>query len=372
MTADAVGGVWTYAQELTGALESHDVEVLVAVMGPRPSRLQQQEWRRRSRAEIVHGAFDLEWTAHPWADVDRAGEWLLQLEESFRPDVVHLNGYAHAVLDWHAPCLVVAHSCVMTWWRAVHQEPAPPEWDEYRERIAAGLRAADHLVAPTRGLLSQLRFEHERLPAASVIHNGLGAAPFPEPSDEVDPFILGTGRVWDEGKNFATLDRAADGLAWPVYIAGDAAWVGQPRTLAHARTLGQLEAPALRQWLRRAVIYASPSLYEPFGLGILEAALSRCALVLSDIGTLRELWGEAAVFVDPRDAEAWHAALRDLIADRARTAELAAAAHARGLEFSAGRMSAAYGGLYRRLARETTSVGPARSGTFTSGLDSRA
>jgi hypothetical protein len=36
MTADAVGGVWTYALELSGALARHDIEVVLATMGPLP------------------------------------------------------------------------------------------------------------------------------------------------------------------------------------------------------------------------------------------------------------------------------------------------------------------------------------------------
>ena len=349
MTADAVGGVWTYALDLADALAPYGVEILVAVMGPRPSAGQSRESRRLPAVEVVHGAYDLEWMERPWSDIDRAGAWLLQLAEEFEPDVVHLNGFTHAALAWHAPCVIVAHSCVLTWWRAVHCEAAPSEWAEYRKRLAAGLRAADHLVAPTKALLSQLLTEHARLPPSSVIYNGRSAAGFPDASAERGPFILGAGRVWDRAKNFSTLDHAAAGLSWPIYIAGDATSFGRQRTLSHAHALGKLEAAELRRWLRRASIFASPAVYEPFGLGILEAALSRCALVLSDIGTLRELWSGAAVFVEPHDPEAWHVALRELIADPTRNAALADAARKRALEFSAERMAAEYVHLYRRL-----------------------
>jgi glycogen(starch) synthase len=372
MTADAVGGVWTYAQDLTGALASRGVEILVAVMGPRPSVKQLEEWRRLSPVEVVHGAYELEWMQRPWFDVDRAGAWLLQLAEEFQPDVVHLNGYAHAALPWHAPRLIVAHSCVLTWWRAVHHEPAPPEWNTYRERIAAGLRAADHLVTPTLAFLSQLQTQYEDLPSASVIHNGRGAETFPGNPAEHGSFIFGAGRVWDRSKNIATLDRAAKTLAWPVYIAGDADSFGQQQTLSHAHALGRLEAPELRHWLRRAGIFASSALYEPFGLGVLEAALSRCALVLSDIATFRELWSGAAVFVDPQDSHAWQSALRDLIADPARTTQLADAARKRAVEFSAERMASAYLGLYRRLSRFSQSIVPAFPAIHSSCTDRHA
>ncbi len=49
-------------------------------------------------------------------------------------------------------------------------------------------------------------------------------------------------------------------------------------------------------------IFVSTSLYEPFGLAVLEAAQAGCPLVLSDIATFRELWDGAAIFFPPGDA----------------------------------------------------------------------
>ena len=57
-------------------------------------------------------------------------------------------------------------------------------------------------------------------------------------------------------------------------------------------------------WMARAAIYALPARYEPFGLTALEAGLSGCALVLGDIPSLREVWGETACFVPPDDRDA--------------------------------------------------------------------
>ena len=54
--------------------------------------------------------------------------------------------------------------------------------------------------------------------------------------------------------------------------------------------------------MARAAIFVSSSVYEPFGLAVLEAAGSGAALVLSDIPTFRELWDEAALFAPPGDA----------------------------------------------------------------------
>src|SRR5687768_12116285 len=100
MTADAVGGVWSYALELARKLAAHNVEVAIATMGPEPSRLQALEAMAIPNVELIQSNFKLEWMQDPWDDLLAAGEWLLKLESSWRPDVIHLNGYTHAALPW--------------------------------------------------------------------------------------------------------------------------------------------------------------------------------------------------------------------------------------------------------------------------------
>src|SRR5690606_15252099 len=100
--------------------------------------------------------YALEWMPDPWTEVDIAGEWLLELSRTVRPDLVHLNGYTHGALPFPCPVIVVAHSCVLSWWRAVKRSEAPPEWDEYRVRVARGLRGADVVVAPTRAIAREV------------------------------------------------------------------------------------------------------------------------------------------------------------------------------------------------------------------------
>src|SRR5262249_48443981 len=93
MTADTVGGVWTYALELAGALAPLEVSVTLATMGARPSLTQARAAAALSNLELVESTYALEWMPEPWRDVDAAGEWLLTLAERVRPDVVHINGY---------------------------------------------------------------------------------------------------------------------------------------------------------------------------------------------------------------------------------------------------------------------------------------
>src|SRR5690348_7167088 len=119
MTADTVGGVWTYALELAGALAPLGVDVTLATMGAPVSRAQASAASELPNLELVESRFALEWMPDAWRDVDDAGTWLLQIAQRVRPDVVHVNGYAHAALPFHAPVVCVAHSCVLTWSLAV-------------------------------------------------------------------------------------------------------------------------------------------------------------------------------------------------------------------------------------------------------------
>jgi glycosyltransferase involved in cell wall biosynthesis len=284
----------------------------------------------------------------PWADIDAAGEWLLKLEREAQPDVIHLNQFAFGALPWRAPCLVLAHSCVCSWWRAVHGTDAPAAWNTYRHRVRAGVGAADLVIAPTRAMLAALELHHGPLASTAVIPNARDPRLFhPARKDEL---VLAVGRFWDEGKNVAALAAVAADLPWPVYLAGDTRHPdGRTVELGAARSLGPLTAPVLARWIRRAAIYALPARYEPFGLSVLEAALAGCALVLGDVPSLRELWEDAALFVPPDDTEMLRDTLRTLaLRDDLRVA-LADAARRRAQEFSVERFTAAYLDAYVRL-----------------------
>ncbi len=81
-------------------------------------------------------------------------------------------------------------------------------------------------------------------------------------------------------------------------------------------------------------MFASPALYEPFGLGVLEAAQSGMALVLSDIPTFRELWDGAALFVAPSEDDELLRALARLLDDPAMAARYGALARERARSYT--------------------------------------
>lgn len=347
MTADAMGGVWPYALELAAGFAGRGIEILLAVMGDAPTAAQRAAAAAVPGLRLEMGPFRLEWMAGADAEICSSGRWLRSLGEVFAPDIVHLNGYAHAELDWRAPVVVAAHSCVRTWWRAVLGYDPPADWDQYTERVGRGLAAADLVVAPTEAFLQAMQEAYGEFGATRVIRNGsTPGALLPRPKE---PIVLAAGRLWDEAKNIRVLDLAAADVAWPVHVAGsmDRPDGGSSTRYANVHGLGPLAPDELRHRLDRAAIVAAPALYEPFGLAVLEAAQSGCALVLGDIATFRELWQGAAVFVSPRDHKAWAEALTELSADPDTLVEFGRRARHRARAYDAERMVrqtlAAYG-----------------------------
>lgn len=349
MTADTVGGVWTYALELAQGLQPYGIQVHLATMGRLPSASQQEQAAKIPNLQLHQSSYQLEWMDNPWEEVDAAGEWLQRLEEQLAPALIHLNNYCHGQLNWNAPVLMAGHSCVLSWWQAVKGEEAPPSYATYARRVKEGLQAADLVIAPTEAFLQQLNHYYGPLTRSCVISNGRDVRHFaPAPKEE---FILSVGRLWDEAKNVGACETAASRLSWPLKIAGNTEHPGSGRHSAyqHLKLLGQLSPEAVIDKMSRAAIYVMPARYEPFGLSILEAALSGCALVLGDIPSLRENWQGTALFVNPDKPEDIHDKLAFLTRHQRLRERMGNLARQRAAAFSLRAQAAAYVKQYRQL-----------------------
>lgn len=375
MTTDTVGGVWTYTMELCAALEEHGVEIELASMGRALSTEQAREVGRLTNVRVHESDYRLCWMDDPWEDVDRASRWLLKLERQIKPDLVHLNDLGHGGLPWQSPVVLVGHSCVYSWWEAVKKQlPEPGKWSRYRSVVRSSVQRADWLVAPSRAILKSLLYYYGPAQVSMVIPNGrsypllasVAGTSRPESlaslnSDELlsseannKPVIFAAGRIWDEAKNIASLVGIADQLPLPLYVAGETAQPGKTvdkgdGAESGAHYLGFLNKEEMAQWLERASIYVAPAHYEPFGLGILEAARAGCALVLGDIPSLREVWADAAQYVDPLNPDELQQAVTRLATSPSRRQYLAGRAWQRAQVYSAERMANDYMQCYRTL-----------------------
>ena len=346
ITLDAVGGVWRYAIDAARGLELNGIACLLVGFGPEPHVQQRAEC---GRTELVWTHEPLDWMVSEGAALDRGTAMLASLARDWNADILHLNLPSQAFgLPDYCPVVVASHSCVPTWWRAVRGTDLPNEWAWQIDRNQAGFRRADAIVVPSKSHAAALETAYGELPSLHVIHNATAVEPTDEPKASA---VLSVGRWWDPGKNGAVLDEAAATVAWPVILAGPLDGPnGQTAVFRNAQTPGALPHSDILALIRRSAIFAAPSRYEPFGLAVVEAAISGAALVLADIPTFRELWNGAAVFVPPDDSTGWSIALSELAADSGLRERLSAVARARAREFTLSRQSAQLHALYSTLS----------------------
>jgi glycosyltransferase involved in cell wall biosynthesis len=350
MTADAVGGVWTYALDLAGGLCESGDEITLAVLGPTPSDAQRALAASIPGLNLIDTGFPLDWTAESRAEITQSGRAIAVLAAETGCDLVHVNSPA-LTADVQFPCPVVgvAHSCLATWWAAVRGGVLPEDFAWRTDLVRAGYAAVDLLLAPSAAF-ARATAEVCALPEPPrIVHNGRTPRPELAPGEgRAEPFVLTAGRLWDDGKNVATLDRVAGRLSVPVLAAGPTAGPnGASIALRHSEALGHVGTEALDRYLAARPVFASLALYEPFGLAVLEAAQARCALVLSDIPTFRELWDDAAVFVAPQDEDGAIDALARLLADQPERDRLGRAAQEHAGRYTLERMVEGTAAAYR-------------------------
>ena len=122
------------------------------------------------------------------------------------------------------------------------------------------------------------------------------------------------------------------GTSFKAFRAGHDA---EPAIHDRIHWMGQVEDPAeLAELYRRAELLVFPSLYESFGLPVLEAMACGTPVLVSDLPALRETVGDAGEYVDPLDTQALGEAMLRLIADADRRSELGLRGIERAASFS--------------------------------------
>jgi glycosyltransferase involved in cell wall biosynthesis len=240
----------------------------------------------------------------------------------------------------------------------------------YMETLTrASARVADAIITPSQVVRDEV-VERLGVPAERVVVIPYAAAPQFTPVDEPtiealrqkyrlpDRYVLSVGSL-EPGKNRARLFLAyarlrAEGLDdCPLVVVGQPAWryerdvelTGGLGLRDLVRYLGYVPSEDLPGLYSGATLFAFPSLYEGFGLPVLEAMACGTPVVASSTSAIPEVAGDAALLIDPRDADAIAEAMSRLLADEVLLGQL----RARGLE-RASRFS------WERTARDTLSV----------------
>ena len=192
MTADAVGGVWTYALALARGLAGHGVATTLAISGPPPRADQLAEAASNPDLAIEIVDAPLDWLAAGPRAVTSAGSALARLADRVDADVVQVNSAALAAgARFSQPVITVCHSCVATWWGAVRgaDEPMPEDFRWRTRLVAGGLARSDVVVAPSAAFAEAVRATYGLATAPVAVHNGLatptmraGGAPLASPA----------------------------------------------------------------------------------------------------------------------------------------------------------------------------------------------
>ena len=358
ITSDTVGGVWTYTQELVTGLARGGHRVTLVSFGKLPLPHQTAWMQTLEGLDYRPTEYRLEWMEVAERDIEESSRYLELLVEEVQPDVLHFSQYCYGDIEADVPRIVVAHSDVVSWWVAVNgKEPDETPWiRRYREHVTRGLRAADLVVAPSQWMLDSVgRYAHPQ--QQMVIHNGRTPTLFDSQEPKKD-FVLSVARIWDQAKQVSLLLAAK--MPNRTCIVG---WEQEPgreskeallQAHGNIELLGPKSQNELRTLFAHASIYAATSRYEPFGLAPLEAAFSRCALVMNDNPVFHELWGDTAVYFENNDAADLARVVAELQADPELRNEYAERSYQRACErFSAERMVEQYEGAYNEICSRT-------------------
>jgi glycosyltransferase involved in cell wall biosynthesis len=337
-------GVGRYTRELLRslvALESDDAYVLACAASTVECDALLRELPPGAHREIRRPPLSQRWLTVGW---QRLGVPLRMERLIGAFDVFH--GPDFVLPPARAPAVVT----ILDLSFRLHPEFAEPSLARYLgATVPRALAQAEQVIAISAAVAAELA-EVYPFARSRIVAVPLGVrppAPVNGPTVQRDPAtILFVGTI-EPRKNLTRLFAAIRMLrsshpAAHLVVAGRVGWragdiVAGLRSAIAAGTATFVESPSdgeLDRLYRRAAVVAYPSLYEGFGLPILEAMARATPVVASDIPVLRETGGTAAVYVDPLRPESIAEGIAALLDDAALRARCASAGLAQVRRFS--------------------------------------
>ncbi len=357
-------GIGKFLQGILDALARGDRGHELILYSPKPLAydLPGPRWRRRLFRGVKGTNGQLWMQLYLWRLAQEDGI------DAFWGPAFHLP----VLLSRRIPALVTVHDLVHILY------PHTMEMRNYiglRALLQPSLRRAQHISADSRCTAEDLH-RHLGVPLdrISVIYPGVAPGFAPRDPEEArrrmaaalgitGPYLLAVSTL-EPRKNLITLIRALAGMpasfrrAWPLVVAGPWGW--KHVALAEAarqmveegtvRFLGYVPDADLPWLYAGAVLLAFPSLYEGFGIPVVEAMATGVPVIASDIPVMREVAGEAAVYVAPTSAQDWGRALERLVENAHLRENLRARGLQRALQFSFERSAAQLMTILERLA----------------------
>lgn len=352
-------GVGNYIAQLLTLLPEHAPEVVAAPF--LHTHLRRRDWRRPRAAAGPHG--------RPRGD--GRVPWIVRaaMQAGY---AVAFRWYAARYQLYHEPNHVPMR-CDLPTVTTIHDLSVVlhPEWHPadrvrwYEKEFKRGLRQTRHFIAVSeftrRQMVESLGIPAEKITVTSQAPRAAfhRAGDLPQPGAAVshdaselmptipDRFFLYVGTL-EPRKNVEGLLDAYRELPQSIrrehslVIAGAWGWkAGQIRDRLEARglsgqvrLLGYLGDAQLAALYRRCIALVWPTWYEGFGLPPLEALACGAPVIVSDVASLPEVVGDAALRLDPADTVAWTLAMQRVAEDEALRTRLAAAGPAQAAKFT--------------------------------------
>ncbi|MCW3032505.1 MAG: glycosyltransferase family 4 protein [Solirubrobacterales bacterium] len=291
------------------------------------------------------------------------------LAMSRRADVaLACTSYA-MTLPWRIP------GAVIVWDFAPFDRALQPPRGSLLERLTlpVAIRRGSEFVAISNATGAELNARYPRSSSRTVIAQPAADASFrPGPvagDDEVlrrlgvrGPYVLVTATL-EPRKNLSRLIEAFAGLPadvrgdWTLLLAGARGWQTDPmlaEVARHAdlvRALGYVSEHDLPALYRGAELFCYVSLYEGFGIPVLEAMQSGTAVLTSSVSSMPEVGGDAVRYANPLDIEDIRRGIAELLLDEQARARYAAAGPPRAALFDWDRTAATVLGVLERLPK---------------------
>jgi glycosyltransferase involved in cell wall biosynthesis len=344
--ARAPGGIATYVRNLVPAIAARDPSVRLTLFHARfPSPEPPERWMRDFWVEEL-----------PWTIRSLYPRWDLLGRPALPPslrsvELVHATNPAAVppVAD-RQRLVVTVHDLAFLYFPNLY----PRVWQIlYRLGLRAAVRRADAILTPSRNtaedLLGRTRVDPGKLHVTPLAAS-LPAGPL-DPGEVLTrlkvraPYVLFVGTL-EPRKNLVRLVRAyrrvaAAGFPHALVLAGPMGW--HPESLLRELALrgpgeivmtGALSPEELDAVYRAADVFAYPSLYEGFGLPLVEAMARGVPTVASTTSAVPEVAGDAALGVNPRSVREIARAIEEVLADVGLAERLAARGRARAERFS--------------------------------------
>ena len=352
-------GVRRYARELVLALSGLGEPLEIVALGGRDS------------ADLPAGVGYVDEPSHPPTNLGWTLVGLPRAAARARVDVLHAPAYT-APFWAPAPVVLTIHDVSY----ARH-----PEWYPYRRDLVRrafyrrSARAAATIVTDSRFSAAEISAAYNIPPSRIAVaplgvdatFSPAGAADWCDlPQEVTPPFVLHVGDL-HERRNLATVVDAVlaarrhfgNAQAVSLVLAGIDRGIGGGLCAIAAEAdapeavvqLGPVSETLLLMLYKCAAALVYPSLYEGFGLPVLEAMACGTPVIASRAASIPEVVGNAGILLDPLDVRAWTDAIVNVVNDDDRRGQLRSAGLARASEFTWARTARLTLDVYRQAAQ---------------------